>query len=198
MIETFRNSIADSEKLRVLYHHCVDDLRLPGDYCDLLRMAHIYCMSALDKLVHDMIAYYMVETFAGRRPPTSKFLAETISIDNHTCIVNSTMPPAATVFEGVVRCKLAHQSFMDPEKLAKGLGLIWAEEHKWQIIASAMGLDREGATTELRNLYRRRNAIVHETDWDPTTGEKMPFFPGDAERTETFIRSLGEALFSLV
>ena len=198
MIQTFRNSISDSENLRALYHHCVNDLQLPGDYSDLLRMGFIYCMSALDKLVHDIVTHHMVEIFAGRRSPTPKYLAETISMENQGALASSAIPPPEIVFEGIVRAKLAHQSFMDPEKLVDALSLVWAESHKWQVIAAAMGRDRAQTITELRNLYKRRNAIVHETDRDPSTAQKMPILPGDAERAEGLVHSLGETIFQLV
>lgn len=198
MIQAFRNSISDSGNLRALYHHCVNELRLPGEYSDLLRMGFIYSLSALDKLVHDMVTHHMVEIFAGRRQPTPKYFAESISLDNQAALANSTMPPPEIVFEGIVRTKLAHQSFMDPEKLVDALSLIWAESHKWQVIATAMSRDRPQTITELRNLYKRRNAIVHETDRDPNTDLKMPILPADAERAEVFIASLGETIYRLV
>lgn len=198
MIQTFRDSLSDSEKLRALYHHCVSELRLPGEYGDLLRMGFIYCLSALDKLVHDMVAHYMVEIFAGRRPPTPKYLAETISMEDHVLLASSVLPPPEIVFEGIVRAKLAHQSFMDPDKLVDALSLIWPETHKWQTIAIAIGRDRAQVVTELRNLFKRRNAIVHETDRDPNTAQKMPILPVDAERAEMFVRSIGETIYRLV
>lgn len=198
MIQAFRNSISDSANLRALYHHCVHDLKLPGEYGDLLRMAFIYCMSALDKLVHDIVTHHMVEIFAGRRVPTPKYLAETISLENQAALVSSGMPPPEMLFEGIVRAKLAHQSFMDPDRLVDALSLIWTESHKWQVIATEMDRDRAQTVTELRNLYKRRNAIVHETDRDPSTAYKMPILPSDAERAEGFVRSLGETIFRLV
>lgn len=198
MIQAFRSSISDAENLRTLYRHCVHDLHLPGEYGDLLRMAYIYCLSALDKLVHDIVMHHMVEIFAGRRLPTQKYLSETISMENHDTLSRSTMPPPEIVFEGMVRSKLAHQSFMDPDKLADALSLIWNESHKWQVISAEMKRDRAQTITELRNLYKRRNAIVHETDRDPNTGQKMPILPEDAKRAEVFISLLGETIYQLV
>lgn len=198
MIQAFRDSLSDSGNLRALYQYCTDDLRLPGDYDDLLRMGFIYCLSAFDKLMHDIVTHHMVETFAGRRAPTPKYLSETISLDDRAALAIGGMPPPEIVFEGIVRGKLAHQSFMDPEKLVDALSLVWAEKHKWQAIANAMGRDRTQTVTELRNLYKRRNAIVHETDRDPNTDKKMPILPNDSERAEVFIRSLGESIYHLI
>lgn len=198
MIVSFRSSLLDSEALRALHYHCVNDLQLPGEYGDLLRMGFVYCLSALDKLVHDVVIHNMVEIFAGRRPPTPRYLAEAINMENHVVLASSVLPPPEIVFEGIVRAKLAHQSFMDPDKLADALSLVWIESHKWQAIANAMRRDLEQVITELRNLFKRRNAIVHETDRDPNTAQKMPILPTDAERTEVFVRSLGETIYTIV
>ena len=197
MIQTFHDSISDAEKLRALHHHCVNDLNLPGDYDDLLRMGLVYCMSALDKLIHDIIIYQMVETFTGRRAPTKKFLTETISMQDKTNLANAVMPPPEIVFERIVRHKLSHLSFMESSKISDALSLIWSEDHKWQHISIAMNRTREQTITELKNLYERRNGIVHETDRDPTTGQKMQILPSDAERAENFIRLLGESIYNL-
>ena len=197
MILSFRNSIADSEKLRSLYSHCIDGLHLPGDYSDLLRMGFIYCLSALDKLIHDIVVHEMVEIYAGRRTPTPKYLSESITFENHLTLNLATVPPPEIVFEGIIRNKFGHQSFMDPNKLADALSLVWLENHKWQVIASTMGRDKNNVTTELRNLFQRRNAIVHEADKDHTTNNKLPIQLSDSERAEFFVRELGEVIYNL-
>lgn len=198
MIQTFRDSIQDSRNLRILHHHCKVELSLPGEFGDLLRMGHVYCLSALDKFVHDLVTHHMVEVFVGRRPPTQKYLSETISLQGFADLTNASVPPAEIVFQGLVRAKLAHQSFMDPGKLVDALSLVWDEKHKWQAIATDMGRDRNQVVTELRNLFMRRNAIVHEADRDPSTGQKMPILPADVERAENFVLSLGESINRLL
>lgn len=197
-IQVFDESIADSMRLRALYNHCVTSLFLPGDYGDLLRMSLIYCMSALDKLVHDLVIHNMVEIFANRRVATAKYKSEAISLEHHLALTSAVLPPPEIVFGGIVRSKIAHLSFMDPPKLVDALALIWNEEHKWQAIAREMGSSRDSVITELKNLYRRRNSIVHEIDWDPASGAKMQILPADAERAETFIKMLGEAIDRLI
>ena len=197
-IQMFDESIKDSMRLRALYNHCVNNLYLPGDYGDLLRMSLIYCMSALDKLVHDLVVHNMVEIFANRRVATTKYKSETINLEHHLALASAVLPPPEIVFEGIVKSKIAHLSFMDPPKLVDALALIWNEEHKWQAIAIEMDSNRESVITELKNLYRRRNLIVHEIDWDPASGSKMDILPDDAERAENFIKMLGEAIDRLI
>lgn len=198
MILEFRKSIADTKQLRLLYKHLVEELNLPGDYSDLLRMNVVYCMSGLDKLIHDIVIHEMVEIFSGRRPPTPKYLAESISLENHGNLITSSIPPPELVFEGIVRRKLGYQSFMDPNKLVEALSLVWLENHKWQAISDYMRRDKGQVTTELRNIFQRRNAIVHEADKAPLTSEKLEILTSDSERVEQFVSDLGESIFHLV
>ncbi len=82
--------------------------------------------------------------------------------------------------------------------MAEALSLVWNESHKWQAISNVMGRDQNDVKTELSNIYRRRNAIVHEADKDPVSNTKMPLLAADAERIENFIRDLGTAIYGLV
>ena len=198
IIRQFEASLDDSKQLRHLYKHCTVDLNLPGSYCDLLRMSVTYSMSALDKLIHDLVIYGMLETYAGRRQATKKFQLEGVSIQNHIDLSSATVPPAEILFEGIVRQKTSHLSFLDPDKMADALSLVWDEDHRWQEISNAMGRSQRDVKTELRNIYKRRNAIVHEADKDPVTNTKMPLLLEDSERIEFFIRDLGAAIYGLV
>jgi hypothetical protein len=198
MINSFRESLSDADRLRQLYAHCVDHLKLPGDYSDLLRMSLVYCLSALDKLMHDVILHEMVEIYVGRRSPTPKYLSEALTIENHLLLSNATVPPAEIIFENILRRKLGYQSFMDPAKLADGLSLVWEEPHKWKVIAHELGRDENNIKTELKNMVKRRSAIVHEADRDPSTMEKFPIEPSDAERVHRFISAIGETVYKFV
>lgn len=198
IIRQFEASLDDSKQLRYLYAHCVEGLNFPGAYCDLLRMSVTYSMSALDKLIHDLVLYGMVETYMGRRHATRKFKSEGVSIQNHLELSNASIPPSEIIFEGIVKQKIGHLSFLDPEKMADALSLIWNQDHRWREIANAMGRKEQDVKTELRNIYKRRNAIVHEADKDPVTNAKMPLPLDDAERIENFIRDLGNAIYKLV
>lgn len=198
IIQQFEGSLDDSAHLRNLYKHCVENLGLPGNYCDLLRMSVTYSMSALDKLIHDLVVYGMVETYVGRRQATAKFHSEAVSIKNHIDLNNASVPPAEILFESIVRQKINHLSFLDPNKMADALSLVWSENHRWQKIADVMQREQDDVKTELRNIYQRRNAIVHEADKDPVTNSKMPLIEADAERIERFIRDLGNTIYQLV
>lgn len=197
MLQIFKDSVRDARNLRLLYTHCVSELNLPGDYSDLLRMDVVYCMSALDKLVHDIVNFEMVEVYAGRKPPTPKYMSEPISLMNHSMLSTLSTPPQIT-FDGIVRLKLKHQSFLDPAKLADALGLVWQEQDKWLAIANRMQRNRKDVITELKNIFQRRNAIVHEADKDPVSNNKYPLTVADTIQVEDFIEELGETVHILV
>jgi hypothetical protein len=121
-----------------------------------------------------------------------------VSIQNHIDLSSASIPPAEIVFAGIVKQKISHLSFLDPDKMADALGLIWNQDHRWQEISTVMGRNQKDVKTELRNIYKRRNAIVHEADKDPVSNTKMPLLSADAERIENFIRELGKAIYGLV
>ena len=198
MIDEFRNSIDDSCKLRHLYCHCTQNLQLPGDYSDLLRMGVVYCMSALDKLIHDIVVYHMVEIYSGRRQITPKYLRESLTFQEYNDIVNASVPPSEIIFEQIIKKKFSYKSFMHPDKLADALSIVWSEQNKWQVISMAMGSNRSQVITELKNIYQRRNAIVHEADLDPSTNQKLPILLADSVRIEAFILQLGEKIYQLI
>ncbi|MCU7554786.1 HEPN domain-containing protein [Alteromonas sp. ASW11-19] len=198
MLANFRNTLKDTEHLIELYRHCKDGQQLPGDYSDLLRMSLVFSMSALDKLIHDVIVHEMVEIYIGRRVPTPKYLSERLSFDEHQQLTGETEEPKEILFEKIVRNKFAHISFMDPKKLADGLAMVWNENDRWAAIASEMMLERQMAARELRNIFKRRNAIVHEADIEISSNTKLPLSTEDAHRSSQYIKILGETIHSLV
>src|SRR5690606_6113474 len=109
------------------------------DVDDVSRTKVVWAVSALDKLVHDLVRIGMVETFVGRRIPTAKYLAESIPLSALASTFAQPLLPAAAIFEQVVFGKLKHLSFQDPKKLSDGLALIWSEPQKFAALADDMG-----------------------------------------------------------
>jgi hypothetical protein len=78
------------------------------------------------------------------------------------------------------------------------LSLIWHENHKWQKIATEMGMTQNNLKTELKNIVIRRNQIVHEGDFDLFTGDIQPIIHSDAQQSVEFIDNLGNTIYDLV
>lgn len=200
--DQFENNMSYVKELDSLYIYLTDVLMLPNDLSDILRAEWIYSVSALDKLIHELIRIGMMETFRGTRVPTVKFLAFNISVATLNNIKNSTgtsIPPAEYYFEQEIVQKHSYLSFQEPDKINDGLGLIWSHNFKWQHLATETGIIPESTLkTRLKTIISRRNQMVHEADINPTTGKRNNIIKGDADSVVAFIELLAAKIFDAV
>lgn len=170
----------------------------PTDVSDLLRSEIVYSLSSFDRLIHDLVKAGMVDSFKGNRIPTNAYKNFSISLNQFDAINAASVPPAEFVFEQTITSSHKHLSFQDPDKVVDALSLIWHENHKWQKIATGMGMNQNDLKTELRNIVIRRNQIVHEGDFDIFTGNIQSIFQSDTTQSVDFINSLGNTIYNLV
>jgi hypothetical protein len=194
-ISTFRKNINEASNLRSLHSYLEKSIVSPYKFDDLLRFEIVHSISALDKLMHDLIKIGMSEIFRGKRKETAKYLAEGISIETHKKLNNATIPPKEVIFEDIISSKLKIISFQDPIKIADGLSFIWEEKQKWQKIAASMATNDEIIKTTLKLIVGRRNNIVHEADINPTSKLKFSISAADTKNSTDFILKLGEAIY---
>ena len=194
----FRSNIGDARHLEGLYDVLTKTVATPMSYDDLLRSQIVYSVSAFDKLIHDLVRVGMVHIFSGTRTPTAKYLNEPISIELHRSLVSAILPPKEFIFEQAISRKLKSISYQDPVKVADGLSYIWDESHKWQQIASRMGMTDSDARTTLKLIADRRNTIVHEADIDPTTNAKLPVSQVECRYITDFLELCGATIAGLV
>lgn len=193
----FRTLMQDTRNSSVLYNYLHDVVKPPYDYSDLLRWQWAQSVSALDKLIHDLIRIGMRESFDGSRPATAKFLNFAITITAFQQIKQS--PLAAPLsFEQFVTSKNKTLSFQEPVKIADGLSYIWDEQHKWKYISAQMGRSEEDVKTELKNISIRRNQIVHEGDYVASGYSRQTIEKIDTDEVINFIEQLGAAIYNLV
>lgn len=197
-LAAYRNNIASVRELATLHDYLYTNLKSPMTFDDLLRFQIVYSVSALDKLIHDIIRIGMVQIFIGTRPATSKYLAERISMSAYVNLSSATIPPKEYYFEQEIISKLGIVAYQSPDNIADGLSYIWDEKHKWQKIAAAMAIKEEQARTQLKLIVDRRNKIAHEADVDITSGGKFAISKSDCESTVLFIEKCGEEIVKLV
>ncbi|MGM0784634.1 MAG: HEPN domain-containing protein [Pseudomonadota bacterium] len=197
-LQAFEENIKSTRELSVIHNYLVNQVSAAVSFEDLLRSQVVYSVSAFDKFLHDIIRIGMVETFCGRRAPTSKFLSDQISMSVHQDIIGATIPPKESVYESAVIKKLKIQSYQDPSKVADGLSYIWDESQKWKKISEQMGFSENAAKTQLRLIASRRNSIVHEADVDIVSGNKIPISVDESEDIVEFIELCGKSIYSLV
>lgn len=195
---TFSQNISDARRHTTLYDFLNEQVRVPFPFDDLLRAEIVASVAAFDKLMHDVIRIGMCDCFAGLRPVTPKYLSESITIELHSALVGATIPPREMLFEQAIVNKLRHQSFQHPDKVSEGLAFIWSEKQKWNKIAAHMTLDSGFVTTKMKLIAGRRNAIVHESDRDPLSDEKIPIDRSECAEITDFIEACGTAIVALV
>ncbi|MDF3822928.1 HEPN domain-containing protein [Leptospira sp. 96542] len=194
----FHANIRQANELGILYAHLKETVTLPEPFDDLLRSQIVNAVSALDKLMHDLVRIGMVRIFEGLKPSTNKYLNEPIPIQYLPGLAAGAVPPPPVRFEEVIREKLSTQSFQDPEKIAGGLSYIWNENNKWLIIAQGLGVAEGEARRKLKLIVTRRNAIVHEADLDPVTNQKQSITQAEAKDISDFLLNLGNRICDLV
>lgn len=194
----FQKNIRQTNELGALFDHLAITVAIPEQFDDLLRSQIVNAVSAFDKLMHDLIRIGMVRIFENQRPPTAKYLNETISIQSLPGLAASAVPPPPVRFEEIIREKLSIVSFQDPTKISDGLSYIWSESHKWQQIALGIGMTNEDAKRKLKLIVTRRNAIVHEADLDPVSNQKQAITRAEAADISNFLLTLGNRICDLV
>jgi hypothetical protein len=162
-------------------------------------------VSALDKLIHELVKIGMLQAFVGKRTQTSKFNSFSMSLKTHleiqeviqsTNTLPSQMPEY--FFEQEIINKHKFLAFQEPDKIRDALSLIWEETHKWQKIALSLNMSDEQVTKELKRIVTRRNQIVHEADINLQTNLHSSINETEVRETVEFILKLGESIFNAV
>jgi len=204
-IEQFNSNIKSAKDMGILYEHLTENLKLPNDLSDVLRAQWAYAVSALDKLVHELVRIGMLQAFSGQRPKTKKFNDFPISLETCQKIQQlnqstETLPTETPehYFDQEIIVKHRHLSFQDPDKISDILSLIWDEKQKWQKIALLLNESDDSIKKELKNIVKRRNQIVHEADIDIQTNLRTPISASDTKQVVEFLHKLGESIFNAI
>lgn len=211
----FHFSLIEVKKIRAIYDHMVNVVHLPKeDAMDLLRAQLVNVVSALDRFLHEIVRIGIVESFSLSRNGTGKF--NNFSLSSRTVIKilaleKQTTPPQSVeddksywINKEVIE-NLKTLSFQHPNKIKDALSYIWAEEHKWLVIAKAINLP--GTTDNDKQKYleqtltlisERRNQIVHEADVYPSTNTKRLINANEVDDIITFIEKFVNEVYSKV
>lgn len=196
--DQFKSNMKYVKELDSLFLHLKNTLHLPNDLTDILRAEWVYSVSAMDKLIHELVRIGMIDAFQGRRVQTAKFSSFGITTNTLLSNISNTGYPTEYWFEQEIIERHKHLAFQAPEKIADALSLIWNDLHKWQTLATTLGTSQQTLTTQLKAIVNRRNQIVHEADLDLTTGIRNTVDKSDIDDVVIFIEKLCEAIFNAV
>jgi hypothetical protein len=202
----FNSNMKAVKEMETLYSYLINDPKLPPcDLSNILRAQWVYAVSALDKLIHELVKLGMLQAFVGKRTKTSKFNSFSISLKTHLEIQKviqstNTLPSQLSEYfcEQEIINKHKFLAFQEPDKIRDALSLIWEETHKWQKIALSLNMSDDQVTKELKRIVTRRNQIVHEADIDLQTNLRGSINETEVRETVEFILKLGESIFNAV
>jgi len=204
-MDQFNRNIKAIKEMEALYDHLTDYLKLPNDLSDILRAQLVYAVSALDKLIHELVRIGMLQAFIDKRPKTRKFNSFSISLETYDKIKqlnqSTNSLPSETpeyFFEQEIIFKHRHRSFQDSDTISEALSLIWEEKQKWQKIALSFNTSDDHLKKQLKSIVSRRNQIVHEADIDLQTNSRNSIDKEDVKEAVEFISKLGEKIFEAV
>lgn len=196
-IDVFKSVLTDTKSSGVLYEYLENVVKPPIDFSDILRWQWAQSVSALDKLIHDLVRIGMVQIYIGNRVATSKYQAFTLPLETHSQILQNPNT-AILLFEKQIFLKLGFLSFQDPEKIADALSFIWDEPHKWDKISVPLGMSEADAKTKLKNISIRRNQIVHEGDYSNSLLQRQSLVYADVIDVIGFVEKIGESIYNQV
>ncbi len=138
--EQFSSNIKAIKEMDALYHHLTSELKLPNDLSDIVRSQLVYAVSALDKLIHELVKIGMLQAFMNQRTKTTKFNNFSISLETYNKIQQINQQQTDTLqlespeyfFEQEIIIKHKYLAFQEPDKIADALSFIWEEKQKWQ------------------------------------------------------------------
>lgn len=163
----FEKLVEDTKNVHTLYEYIENVMKAPFDYSDLLRWQWIQCVSAFDKLIHDLVRIGMIEVFQGQRIATAKFNTFSLGYKSYNDMLNNPIQ-RVQIFEQKIILKHSYLAFQHPDKVADALSYIWNENDKWLKIANKVGIDKNACLIKLKNIVSRRNQIVYEGDYADT------------------------------
>lgn len=195
--EKFEKLVEDTKNVHTLYEYIENVMKAPFDYSDLLRWQWIQCVSAFDKLIHDLVRIGMIEVFQGQRIATAKFNAFSLDYLSYNEMLNNPIQ-RVQIFEQKIILKHSYLAFQDPGKVADALSYIWNENDKWLKIANKVGIDKNTCLIKLKNIVSRRNQIVHEGDYADTLSQRQEIYSSDVVDIRNFILKVGEGIYLCV
>ena len=212
---TFIEGITSTKSLFAIYDHLLTEIHLPPeDISDLLRSQIVYAISALDRLIHELVRIGILEIFNNKRKETEKFKNHPFKAQTILSVIkslkSSTIPsspdelPEAIINKEIIE-KLSFLAFQAPEKIKDALSYIWNEPNKMVILANRMRLagstenDRQRFLIQtLQLIVNRRNQIVHEADFDCGAGIRRSITRKEVEDNIDFIQALGISIYEEV
>lgn len=163
------------------------------DLSDVFRAQIVFCVSALDHLIHELVEEGMIQVHSGLRSGSDameKYQLRYGDIQRGMVVTDSQW------LRDAIRRNHGWLSFQSPDKISTVINRIMDKRRFWRGVASRMG-EQGGASLKrrLRLIVDRRNKIAHEADLNRVIpGQRWPISAADAIDCVDYIECFGDAV----
>jgi hypothetical protein len=191
-----QQSVEDLGKLYILIKDNYPLLAVQSE--EILRAQIALIVSALDNYVHDCVRLGMLEIFQGQRLQTKHYQSFPLNFIFLDRLLNSqTSQDRLNIIEEALRISNARDSFQSARGVEHAMNLISVDK-VWTKIAPLMNMAADDVRNELGLIVDRRNKIVHEADFNFTTGTKYPIDKVLADNAIHFVSRMCESIQTIL
>lgn len=195
--EKFKQLMNDTRNISTIYDYLDKCVKGPLNYDDLLRFQWVQSVSALDKLVHDLVRIGMIDIFNRNRNDTAKYRKFQVDMEWYSLVTSEPYTVLSELERKIIK-QHGYLAFEDPDKISDALSNIWDVGDKWKIIAENIGEDKDTVKVTLKNIVNRRNQIAHEGDYIDDLGNRQEIEKVDTDEVLNFIDKVGKAIYECV
>lgn len=189
--KSFLSAINSTKEIMVLYDYFEQNHFDAVDYSDLLRWVWVQSLSILDKLIHELVLFYVTDIFVNNKPIVNGFKNFAFTALQCRDLLYLDEIEREKAIRNIISNKNSYESFQEPDKICCALSYFWPENHKLQKIAGKMMKDQEYVRTKLKNIVARRNQIAHQCDMLANNFEKQNITKQEALDVVNFIENFG-------
>ena len=164
LISKFNFSIkCIKDKFSLLKYDISDELKL-----NILRGQVSLLLSAVDFYIHEIIKIELVNIIKKERKETASLKNCMISVK--TFLEYITSPTINNqIFEDEIIYRNSFKSFLEPDKMPEALSLITEKKVFKELFPKLGLLETKELKDKIKEIFKRRNSIVHQMDYDYST-----------------------------
>lgn len=167
ILSTFNKSVSIIEqKFDLIKENSFDDELSQN----ILRSQVAFLLSCVDYYFHEIIKYGILEIIRGERKKTSFLTKCLISVDSLIEYISNSSKEE--VLENEIIYRNSYKTFLDPDKINESLKMIMTKDIFNELYISFGKQSKKELKEELLVIYKRRNSIVHQMDFNTETGNQ--------------------------
>lgn len=184
IINRFKSGIEDiKQKFELLENTSVD--KNIEEY--IFRSQIAFLMGSVDFYIHEIIKYSILKMFNGEKVKTKKYHQFTIYIQTlEKAIAN---PESIDWLEEVVISVTKYKTYMKAKSIKEALELV-SNKKIYKDVCKELDLTEKEVDNRVKEIFTRRNEIVHQTDIDMVTKEVNDINYEFVKESIDFIESL--------